>query len=303
MAVLAGLAFLAAAALYIQRPQDEAPPIPAADPTREVDSTRALRRLLNQGYQLEAALQGAAQPRPQIGNDPVYLWARAAWQALRDDYPVEAKEFYGHDAIIYSPGYFMTTYSILASQDRLAYLRPRLRILERVVGVQQDVRHRPITGITDAAEHAWPPSGEDTSGRLVRDMADKATNEVGAANATNATETERLLETLGDLYSEGSDARAELVNASAVGIQSMLDNVAQLPREQAARDWDRKVRGALKTQPRFLPGWDAAEGIREHPDPYLALIQPVTSKQAVLKFYDAKLGALRMIMERLETAN
>jgi hypothetical protein len=96
----------------------------------------ALKRLLTEGYELESTLNGGALPKPeQVADDRLYQWARASWEALREDYPQEAREFFtfGGSQSFYLPGHFMTAYTILSSQDRLVYIRPRLRILERVV--------------------------------------------------------------------------------------------------------------------------------------------------------------------------
>jgi hypothetical protein len=84
---------------------------------------------------------------PISREDPLYLWAKKAWEALRDLHPEAADEFYGEDAPMGS-GFFMLGYSTEVGRDgRADYLERRIALLRRVIdGVSEprpDQRHQP----------------------------------------------------------------------------------------------------------------------------------------------------------------
>ena len=104
----------------------------------EAHKSYALKRLLNAGMKLQGLLDASAEASPRLSlykSDPVYKWAKEAWEALQYENPSAARAFFG-DKAPYHDGYFETGF-VLEAEDmgRRAYLDSRVAVLEKAVAL------------------------------------------------------------------------------------------------------------------------------------------------------------------------
>jgi hypothetical protein len=124
---------LAAAEHYAKRTQ------PTTRPPNWVElHPPNLKRLLSKGYKLESAVMSQALTSGPSVDEQVRPWARAVWEAMCDEHPQEAREFFG-DGAPYEGPYFGLAYATARGNNPLGYLRSRIQILARVVGGSESV--------------------------------------------------------------------------------------------------------------------------------------------------------------------
>lgn len=81
-------------------------------------------------------------PYPISQDEPLYKWAREAWEAVREDFPVYANEFYGEDYKL-GPAHLMLSYAQEVNRDgRGDYLERRIALLKRVIERASSVPQR-----------------------------------------------------------------------------------------------------------------------------------------------------------------
>lgn len=75
-------------------------------------------------------------PPPVSGDDPLYQWAKEAWEIVHRDFPEYADEFYGERG---THGFLMLAFSKEVNRDgRMDYLERRLDLLRRIIARRSD---------------------------------------------------------------------------------------------------------------------------------------------------------------------
>lgn len=117
------------------------------EPESPPSSLDRLRAVLARGIELRTyvLLEGAGAYENEEGkvvggdsyritqHEPLFKWAREAWEVVRKHFPEYAKEFYGEDYKLGSP-YLMYAFSREVNREgRDAYLERLIALLERII--------------------------------------------------------------------------------------------------------------------------------------------------------------------------